>query len=144
MRAGDQRDVLHARQRDISDEAPTARVLNQSRLLQIALRPMHPIRDSRLLPARQHLGSFLRAQRELVRHSIDNFADPRLAASGRCNSLELSGPRRFELAHRFSAVSLGRRLIAWMLPEWSRIAIAPVMTPVKRGIKPSASMRTDR
>ena len=31
-----------------------------------------------------------------------------LAASGRCNSLELSGPRRFELAQRFSAVSLGR------------------------------------
>jgi menaquinone-specific isochorismate synthase len=31
-----------------------------------------------------------------------------LAASGRTHSLELSGPRRFELAQRFSAVSLGR------------------------------------
>jgi len=31
-----------------------------------------------------------------------------LAASGRTNSLELSGPRRFELAQRFSALSLAR------------------------------------
>ena len=31
-----------------------------------------------------------------------------LAACGRCNSLELSGPRRFELAQRFSSVSLSR------------------------------------
>ena len=29
-----------------------------------------------------------------------------IAAAGRTNSLELSGPRRFELAQRFSAVSL--------------------------------------
>ena len=31
-----------------------------------------------------------------------------LAASGRCHSLELSGPRRFELAQRFSSLSLSR------------------------------------
>ncbi|MEB3200748.1 MAG: isochorismate synthase [Synechococcaceae cyanobacterium] len=31
-----------------------------------------------------------------------------LAASGHCNSLELSGPRRFELAQRFSSLSLSR------------------------------------
>ncbi len=31
-----------------------------------------------------------------------------LAASGRCNTLELSGPRRFELAQRFSTLSLSR------------------------------------
>ncbi|MEB3331251.1 MAG: isochorismate synthase [Synechococcaceae cyanobacterium] len=31
-----------------------------------------------------------------------------LAASGCCNRLELSGPRRFELAQRFSSLSLGR------------------------------------
>jgi menaquinone-specific isochorismate synthase len=31
-----------------------------------------------------------------------------LAAQGRCNSLELSGPRRFELAQRFSSLSLSR------------------------------------
>ncbi|MFM7086553.1 MAG: isochorismate synthase MenF [Cyanobium sp.] len=35
-----------------------------------------------------------------------------LAASGRCNSLELSGPRRFELAQRFSALSLSRLALA--------------------------------
>jgi menaquinone-specific isochorismate synthase len=31
-----------------------------------------------------------------------------LAAAGRCNALELSGARRFELAQRFSSASLGR------------------------------------
>jgi menaquinone-specific isochorismate synthase len=31
-----------------------------------------------------------------------------LAAAGRCNCLELSGPRRFELAQRFSSLSLSR------------------------------------
>ena len=31
-----------------------------------------------------------------------------IAAAGRCNSLELSGPRRFELAQRFSSASLAR------------------------------------
>ncbi len=31
-----------------------------------------------------------------------------LAAAGRCNSLELSGPRRFELAQRFSSLTLSR------------------------------------
>jgi menaquinone-specific isochorismate synthase len=40
-----------------------------------------------------------------------------LAASGRCNSLELSGPRRFELAQRFSTLSL------------SRLALAPTTVP---------------
>ncbi len=31
-----------------------------------------------------------------------------LAAAGRCQSLELSGPRRFELAQRFASLTLGR------------------------------------
>ncbi|CAK6689330.1 Isochorismate synthase MenF [Synechococcus sp. CBW1107] len=35
-----------------------------------------------------------------------------LAASGKTHSLELSGPRRFELAQRFSAVSLSRLAVA--------------------------------
>jgi menaquinone-specific isochorismate synthase len=34
-----------------------------------------------------------------------------LAACGRCHSLELSGPRRFELAQRFSSVSLSRLVV---------------------------------
>jgi len=33
-----------------------------------------------------------------------------LAAAGRCHQLELSGPRRFELAQRFSDITLGRIL----------------------------------
>ena len=33
-----------------------------------------------------------------------------LAAAGRCHHLELSGPRRFELAQRFSDITLGRIL----------------------------------
>ncbi|MFM8967213.1 MAG: isochorismate synthase MenF [Vulcanococcus sp.] len=43
-----------------------------------------------------------------------------LAASGRCNSLELSGPRRFELAQRFSAVSLGRLAAPQACPPLAR------------------------
>ena len=47
-------------------------------------------------------------QGERFRFLWDSAPGLCLAASGRCNSLELSGPRRFELAQRFSAVSLGR------------------------------------
>ena len=43
-----------------------------------------------------------------------------LAASGRCNSLELSGPRRFELAQRFSAISLGRLAAPQACPPLAR------------------------
>ena len=43
-----------------------------------------------------------------------------LAASGRCNSLELSGPRRFELAQRFSAVSLNRVAAPQQCPPLAR------------------------
>jgi len=43
-----------------------------------------------------------------------------LAASGRCNSLELSGPRRFELAQRFSSVSLGRLAAPQHCPPLAR------------------------
>jgi menaquinone-specific isochorismate synthase len=35
-----------------------------------------------------------------------------LAASGRCHSLQLSGPRRFELAQRFCSLSLQRLAVA--------------------------------
>jgi len=43
-----------------------------------------------------------------------------LAASGRTNSLELSGPRRFELAQRFSAVSLSRLASPQACPPLAR------------------------
>ena len=43
-----------------------------------------------------------------------------LAASGRTNSLELSGPRRFELAQRFSAISLSRLATPQACPPLAR------------------------
>ena len=43
-----------------------------------------------------------------------------LAASGRCNSLELSGPRRFELAQRFASASLSRLVTAPECPPLAR------------------------
>jgi len=43
-----------------------------------------------------------------------------LAASGRTNSLELSGPRRFELTQRFSSISLGRLAAPQSCPPLAR------------------------
>lgn len=43
-----------------------------------------------------------------------------LAASGRTNCLDLSGPRRFELAQRFCAVSLGRLAAPQSCPPLAR------------------------
>jgi len=60
-----------------------------------------------------------------------------LAASGRCNSLELSGPRRFELAQRFSAVSLGRLAAPQPCPPLARprvlLAFAFFDSPLQEG-----------
>ena len=61
-----------------------------------------------------------------------------LAASGRCNSLELSGPRRFELAQRFSALSLSRlALPPGPLPPLARprvlLAFAFFDSPLQQG-----------
>ncbi|MEB3104874.1 MAG: isochorismate synthase [Cyanobacteriota bacterium] len=43
-----------------------------------------------------------------------------IAAAGRCNSLELSGPRRFELAQRFCSATLGRLGIPDATPALAR------------------------
>ena len=43
-----------------------------------------------------------------------------IAAAGRCNSLELSGPRRFELAQRFATATLGRLGSAATSPALAR------------------------
>ncbi|MFM8974174.1 MAG: isochorismate synthase MenF [Vulcanococcus sp.] len=60
-----------------------------------------------------------------------------LAASGRCNSLELSGPRRFELAQRFSAVSLGRLAAPQACPPLARprvlLAVSFFDSPLQEG-----------
>ena len=59
-------------------------------------------------------------QGERFRFLWDSAPGLCLAASGRCNSLELSGPRRFELAQRFSAVSLGRLAAPQPCPPLAR------------------------
>jgi menaquinone-specific isochorismate synthase len=60
-----------------------------------------------------------------------------LAASGRTNSLELSGPRRFELAQRFSAVSLSRLAAPQACPPLARprvlLAFAFFDSPLQQG-----------
>ena len=59
-------------------------------------------------------------QGERFRFLWDSAPGLCLAASGRCNSLELSGPRRFELAQRFSAISLGRLAAPQACPPLAR------------------------
>ncbi|MEY4352355.1 MAG: hypothetical protein RLZZ609_596 [Cyanobacteriota bacterium] len=61
-----------------------------------------------------------------------------LAASGRCHSLQLSGPRRFELAQRFCSLSLQRLAIApEPLPALARprvlLAFSFFDTPLDQG-----------
>jgi menaquinone-specific isochorismate synthase len=61
-----------------------------------------------------------------------------LAAAGRCNSLELSGPRRFELAQRFSSLSLSRLACpAQAVPPLARarvlLAFAFFDSPLRQG-----------
>ncbi|MFN9643599.1 MAG: isochorismate synthase MenF [Cyanobacteriota bacterium] len=61
-----------------------------------------------------------------------------LAASGRCNSLQLSGPRRFELAQRFCGLSLQRLAVSPdPLPPLARprvvLAFAFFDSPLQQG-----------
>jgi menaquinone-specific isochorismate synthase len=60
-----------------------------------------------------------------------------LAATGRTNSLELSGPRRFELAQRFSAVCLSRVAAPQPCPPLARprllLAFAFFDSPLQEG-----------
>ncbi len=60
-----------------------------------------------------------------------------LAASGKTHSLELSGPRRFELAQRFSAVSLSRLAAPQACPPLARprvlLAFAFFDSPLQEG-----------
>ncbi|MFM9109132.1 MAG: isochorismate synthase MenF [Prochlorococcaceae cyanobacterium] len=57
---------------------------------------------------------------ERFRFLFDNAPGLCLAASGRTNSLELSGPRRFEQAQRFSALCLSRLAAPQSCPALAR------------------------
>jgi menaquinone-specific isochorismate synthase len=76
-------------------------------------------------------------QGERFRFLWDSAPGLCLAASGRCNSLELSGPRRFELAQRFSAVSLGRLAAPQSCPPLARprvlLAFSFFESPLQEG-----------
>jgi menaquinone-specific isochorismate synthase len=105
-----------------------ARQLDGEGVLSLAL-PL-PSRDPlALLP---HLSSG-----EGFRFLWDSAPGLCLAASGRTNSLELSGPRRFELAQRFSAVSLGRLAAPQHCPPLARprvlLAFAFFDSPLQEG-----------
>ncbi|WP_398330394.1 isochorismate synthase MenF [Vulcanococcus sp.] len=76
-------------------------------------------------------------QGERFRFLWDSAPGLCLAASGRCNSLELSGQRRFELAQRFSAVSLGRLAAPQICPPLARprvlLAFSFFESPLQEG-----------
>jgi menaquinone-specific isochorismate synthase len=83
--------------------------MEEEPVLSLAL-PLHPgqgrpLDPLALLPA---LGGAPSAGADPFRFLWDGAPGLCLAASGRCNSLLLSGPRRFELAQRFSGLSLQR------------------------------------
>ena len=82
-------------------EEATGRLGEEEGVLSLAV-PLAGLDPLALLP---HLGG---GDDDGFRFLWDGAPGLCLAASGRCHSLELSGPRRFELAQRFSALSLGR------------------------------------
>lgn len=105
-----------------------ARQLDGEGVLSLAL--SLPARDPlTLLP---HLGDG-----ERFRFLWDGAPGLCIAASGRTNSLELSGPRRFELAQRFSAVSLSRLASSQSCPPLARprvlLAFAFFDSPLQEG-----------
>ncbi|SBO44909.1 isochorismate synthase MenF [Cyanobium sp. NIES-981] len=76
-----------------------ARLADEEGVLSLAV-PMAPCDPMALLPLLEGGDSF--------RFLWDGAPGLCIAASGRTNSLELSGPRRFELAQRFASASLSR------------------------------------
>jgi menaquinone-specific isochorismate synthase len=91
--------------------AEGARRLDGDGVLSLALR-LPPLDPLALLPEL--------AEGDRFRFLWDSAPGLCLAASGRTNSLELSGPRRFELAQRFSAVSLSRLAAPQLCPPLAR------------------------
>ena len=82
----------------------SARQLEDDGVLSLAM-PLAGGDPMVLLP---HLDPGAGSQGDGFRFLWDGAPGLCLAASGRCNSLELSGPRRFELAQRFASASLSR------------------------------------
>jgi menaquinone-specific isochorismate synthase len=70
-------------------------------VLSLAL-PLTPLDPLAALP---HLGA---KASDAFRFLWDGAPGLCIAAAGRCNGLELSGPKRFELAQRFATATLGR------------------------------------
>ena len=108
--------------------ADGARLLDGDGVLSLAL-PL-PQRDPLTLLSQLEEG-------ERFRFLWDSAPGLCLAASGRTNSLELSGPRRFELAQRFSALCLGRLAAPQACPPLARprllLAFAFFDSPLQEG-----------
>jgi len=108
--------------------AEGARLLEGEGVLSLAL-PL-PLRDPLTLIRRLEDG-------ERFRFLWDSAPGLCLAATGRTNSLELSGPRRFELAQRFSAVCLSRLAAPQACPPLARprllLAFAFFDSPLQEG-----------
>lgn len=83
----------------LSAATAASRRLEEEGVLSLAL----PLAALDPLAALTHLGSS-----GDFRFLWDGAPGLSIAAAGLCNSLELSGPRRFELAQRFSSLSLSR------------------------------------
>jgi len=79
--------------------------------LALPLAPLDPMAALPLLAARAG---------DAFRFLWDGAPGLCIAAAGRCNGLELSGPRRFELAQRFAAATLGRLGAAADAPPLAR------------------------
>lgn len=89
----------------------SARTLDEDGVLSLAL-PLAVIDPLPLLPQLRGDDGF--------RFLWDGAPGLCLAAAGRCQSLELSGPRRFELAQRFASLALGRLVSPGAVPALAR------------------------
>lgn len=89
----------------------SARHLDEDGVLSLAL-PLAQLDPLPLLP--------LLGARDGFRFLWDGAPGLCVAAAGRCQSLELSGPRRFELAQRFASLALGRLASPGGVPAMAR------------------------
>jgi menaquinone-specific isochorismate synthase len=95
----------------LASASASARHLDEDGVLSLAL-PLAPLDPLPLLP--------LLGARDGFRFLWDGAPGLCVAAAGRCQSLELSGPRRFELAQRFASLALGRLASPGCVPAMAR------------------------